>query len=84
MSNIIDRLETYANVNDDLGFHTEANCAYDAIKEIKTLREYLHLIGKDYYELSYEKIKAQRDYHMKLAKEALDVSYKEDGDEICT
>ena len=84
MSNIIDRLETYANVNDDLGFHTEANCAYDAIKEIKTLREYLHLIGKDYYELSYEKIKAQRDYHMTLAKEALDVSYKEDGDEICT
>ena len=84
MTNVIDRLKTYADINDDLGFYTEANCAYDAIKEIKTLRECLHLIGNDYYELSFDKIKDQRNNHMDLAKKALDVSYKECDDEICS
>jgi hypothetical protein len=82
MTDITDRLETYASVNDELGFHTEANCASDALKEIKTLRYILHLIGNDYYELSHEKVKAQRDYHMTLAKEALDISYRERDNDI--
>jgi GTP cyclohydrolase III len=36
---IIDRLRAYAEVCDITGAYTEANCAYDAIEEIKKLRE---------------------------------------------
>jgi len=39
MTDIIDRLTAYAETNDMLGAYTEANCAYDAIDEIKKLRE---------------------------------------------
>jgi hypothetical protein len=37
--NIIDRLQAYAETNEITGLYTEANCAYDAIEEIKKLRE---------------------------------------------
>lgn len=36
---IIDRLQSYAEANEITGLYTEANCAYDAIEEIKKLRE---------------------------------------------
>ena len=36
---IIDRLRAYAEVCEITGAYTEANCAYDAIEEIKKLRE---------------------------------------------
>jgi hypothetical protein len=36
---IIDRLRAYAEACDITGAYTEANCAYDAIEEIKKLRE---------------------------------------------
>lgn len=36
---IIDRLQAYAEANEMTGLYTEANCAYDAIEEIKKLRE---------------------------------------------
>ena len=36
---IIDRLKAYAKVCEITGAYTEANCAYDAIEEIKNLRE---------------------------------------------
>ena len=36
---IIDRLRAYAEVCEITGAYTEANCAYDAIEEIKNLRE---------------------------------------------
>lgn len=36
---IIDRLRSYAEVCEITGAYTEANCAYDAIEEIKNLRE---------------------------------------------
>lgn len=35
---IIDRLQAYAEANEMTGLYTEANCAYDAIEEIKKLR----------------------------------------------
>lgn len=35
---IIDRLRAYAEVCEITGAYTEANCAYDAIEEIKNLR----------------------------------------------
>jgi hypothetical protein len=38
-ADIIDRLRGYAEVSDMTGAYTEANCAYDAIEEIKKLRE---------------------------------------------
>ena len=38
-ADIIDRLNAYAEVCDITGAYTEANCAYDAIAEIKSLRE---------------------------------------------
>lgn len=36
---IIDRLQSYAEANEITGLYTEANCAYDAIEEIKKLRQ---------------------------------------------
>ena len=36
---IIDRLRAYAEVCEITGAYTETNCAYDAIEEIKNLRE---------------------------------------------
>ena len=38
---ITDRLRGYAEVNEELGAYTEAKCLYDAIEEIKRLREQL-------------------------------------------
>lgn len=39
MPDIIDRLKGYAEVNELLGAYTEANCLFEAIEEIKKLRE---------------------------------------------
>lgn len=38
MTDIVDRLRVYAEINDGSGLYTEAKCAYDAIDEIITLR----------------------------------------------
>lgn len=78
MTDIVDRLKAYAEINNDLGLYTEANCAYDAIETIQKLRIALHLIGYDYVELSYEKIKWLYIEHIKIAKEAYQKSFPEE------
>lgn len=42
---IIDRLTAYAQCCDASGLYTEANCMYDAIKEIKKLRDANKILG---------------------------------------
>jgi len=39
MTDIVDRLKSYAEINLFFGSYTEANCAYDAIQEIEKLRK---------------------------------------------
>ena len=43
---IIDRLTAYAQCCDATGFYTEANCMYDAIEEIKKLRNANKTLGE--------------------------------------
>lgn len=45
-------------------------------EEIERLRYVLALISLDYLELSHHKIKDQRDYYKKIAKEFHDLSMK--------
>lgn len=44
MTDIIDRLKAYADINENFGAYTEANCAYDAILEIQRLREVIDIL----------------------------------------
>lgn len=39
MTDIVERLRAYAEINEHTGTYTEANCAFDAIAEIERLRE---------------------------------------------
>lgn len=48
---IIDRLQAYTEVNEITGLYTEANCAYDAIEEIKKLRERIIELETQFEEL---------------------------------
>ena len=56
MTDIVERLRAYAEINEHTGAYTEANCAFDAIaeierlrKEIERLREVLEIISKPTY-----------------------------------
>jgi len=77
MTDIIDRLRGYAEVSDITGAYTEANCAYDAIEEIKRLRSALHKIGYDYVELSHEKVQLLYLEHIAIARKAYQESFPE-------
>ena len=75
MTDIVERLRAYAEINEHTGAYTEANCAFDAIAEIERLRQALHIIANDYVELSHDKVRWQRDDHIKTARKALEESY---------
>ena len=77
MTDIVDRLRGYAEVSDITGAYTEANCAYDAIEEIKRLRSALHKIGYDYVELSHEKVQLLYLEHIAIARKAYQESFPE-------
>ena len=77
MTVIIDRLRGYAEVSDLNGLYTEANCVYDAIKEIENLRAALRRIGYDYVELSYDKVQWLYLEHIQIARKAYQESFKE-------
>lgn len=47
MTDIVDRLKAYAEVNEMLGTYTEAKCALDAAEEIQRLRSALERILLD-------------------------------------
>lgn len=47
MTDIVERLRAYAEINEHTGAYTEANCAFDAIAEIERLRRALEDILLD-------------------------------------
>ena len=47
----------------------------EAANEIERLRQALHIIANDYVELSHDKVRWQRDDHIKTARKALEESY---------
>ncbi len=47
MTDIVDRLKAYAEINEQFGTYTEAKCALDAAEEIQRLREELRRILLD-------------------------------------
>ena len=47
----------------------------EAANEIERLRRALHIIANDYVELSHDKVRWQRDDHIKTARKALEESY---------
>lgn len=75
MTDIIDRLKAYADINEEFGAYTEANCAYDAIEEIKRLRAALHVIAHDPVEMSHDKVQMMYHKHIMLARKTYDASF---------
>ena len=60
----------------DLDYQTKLNPLLDdAADEIERLRRALRLIANDYVELSHDKVRWQRDDHIKTARKALEESY---------
>ena len=60
----------------DLDYQTKLNPLLDdAAAEIERLRRALHIIANDYVELSHDKVRWQRDDHIKTARKALEESY---------
>jgi uncharacterized protein (DUF302 family) len=47
MTDIVDRLKAYAEINESFGTYTEAKCALDAAEEIQRLRKELEQILLD-------------------------------------
>lgn len=67
MTDIVDRLRAYAEVNEASGLYTEANCAWDAIEEIERLRK---------------EIEAQKDNPVNQSDSSNRVSWDRTGDVI--
>lgn len=73
MTDIVERLREGLY---DLDYQTKLNPLLDdAADEIERLRRALHIIANDYVELSHDKVRWQRDDHIKTARKALEESY---------
>lgn len=73
MTDIVERLREGLY---DLDYQTKLNPLLDdAAAEIERLRRALRLIANDYVELSHDKVRWQRDDHIKTARKALEESY---------
>jgi len=73
MTDIVERLREGLY---DLDYQTKLNPLLDdAADEIERLRRALRLIANDYVELSHDKVRWQRDDHIKTARKALEESY---------
>jgi len=80
MTDIVKRLQAYAETSDICGAYIEANCAYDAIEEIQRLRSALRKIGFDYVELSHDKVQYLYLEHIQIARDAYQKSFPLDTD----
>lgn len=78
MTDIIDRLNSYAECNAAMGLYTEVNCIDDAIDIIQNLRNALHKIGYDYVELSHDKVQYLYLEHIEIARKAYQKSFTEE------
>jgi hypothetical protein len=76
MIDIVDRLRQDKSPCRDLGSTTRNYLHDEAADEIERLRQALRYIANDYVELSHDKVRWQRDDHMKMAGKALAESYK--------
>ena len=73
VTNIVDRLKGYAEANDATGAYTEANCANDAIKEIKKLRTTMEKILLDIKFMTEEDVLPAHIFDDFIYQEALEL-----------
>ena len=82
MTDIVERLrdatidiETREPLFSGVFGHATVEELKEAADEIERLRRALHIIANDYVELSHDKVRWQRDDHIKTARKALEESY---------